>query len=251
MTNHIQIPSIRTMAVAGMLSALTTLTAPAMAGPLVTAGGTAATPTVYEITVTQVEFKRANGSYYSFFSGASTFDVGSANAGANTALGSIAAGNSLEPGERYTAMRVTVDESHTVAGAVANASAGQPCQTGGAGSGGTVVLNNVNFETGNTAGGTGTRQAISVPTDAGGTTVANALAAANIERIGTSLRFEVPLPLSVPVDNSVPPALSINFDVASQLEFLTTGVGTCAVMVLPPIITITTPSATTTFQAAL
>ncbi|MCP5352543.1 MAG: hypothetical protein H6926_05075 [Chromatiales bacterium] len=223
----------------------------AAAGPLVTAGGTAATPTQYEITLNAVEFKRADGTYYPFFSGTATFDVGSASAGANSTVGAIAAGNSLEPGVSYTAMRVTVASSHNVTGGVANAGTGQPCQTGGAGSGTGVVLNNVNFETGSATGGSGTSQSLDVPTDATGTTVASALSTAGIERTGNQLRFEVPLAVTVPTDNTVPPALAIGFDVAGQLEFLTTGVGTCAVMVLPPIITFTTPAGTTTFQANL
>lgn len=237
--------TLKAFALAGLIGLPTVLNA----GPLVNAGGTAATPSEYVITLSTVEFKRADGSYYEFFSGTTTFDI--ASAGANSAIGSVGSGNSLEPGVSYTAMRVTIATSYDVTGGVANAGFAQPCQTGGAGSGSTVVLTGVNFETGNATGGVGTTQALDIPTDAAGTTVADALSAAGMERIGNQLRFEVPLQLTVPADNTVPPALSVDFDVADQLEFLTTGGGTCAVMVLPPIITLTTPTGTTTLQANL
>lgn len=226
------------------------MTAVAVSGPLVTAGGAAATPTLYEITIRKVEFKRADNTYYTFFEGTSTFDLGSANASAGQSVGAFAAGNSLEPGVSYSAMRLTVNSAFAMAGQVTNAGSSQPCRTGGGASGTAQVLNNVNMVTGNATGGAGTRQTVSAPTDSGGTTVANALAAASMEDLGGQYRMEVSLSLNVPVDNAVPPALQISFDAANALEFRTTGVSTCVVMPLPPVITVTTPSGTTTFDPA-
>lgn len=232
------------------MTALMSASSLAVCGPLVTAGGTAATPTTYEITIRKVEFKRSDSSYYTFFEGASTFDLGSSNVASGQTVGAFAAGNSLEPGTSYSAIRLTVNSSFSMAGEVASAGGAQPCRTGGAASGTAQVLGGVTMVTANATGGVGSVQTVAAPTDSGGTTVATALAAAGMEDLGGQYRMEVPLLLSVPADDTVPPALQIDFDAANALEFLTTGVGTCVVMPLPPVISVTTPSGTTTFDPA-
>jgi len=201
-------------------------------------GGVKAAPNVYKVTLKKIEFRRSDNSYYTFFDGSSQFDIASASAG--EAVGTFAQGASL-PAGTYNQMRLTVSRIFQLTGSYTNAGSGQPCRTntGSSCSGSRGGVSNLCD--GATDGGTATEQALYVPT---GGAASTAIAAAGMEEIGDTATGDLRFPVSmstttVSADNTVPPSIRIDFDVADAMELLTTGVGACELTPTPPTITVT------------
>ncbi len=243
---------------AGLLASSVTIIQPVNAAVLTASGGATVTPTEYQVTIQKVEFLRADGTYFVFFEGSSAFDIAGVAAGASA--GAFGSGASMEPGVSYTEMRMTISSRFGITAESADAQTlfpgSQRCFTGGAG--GSAAVGTVNLTVAQSgAVGTATTQSVSIPTDvAPSTTVATAVAAAGLETPAGALRFSAPITLTVPdLDTTAPSGLSIDFDVTNTVEFIDTvpgGIpGTCFVMPLPPVVTVTTPDGTTTLDSGL
>jgi len=201
-------------------------------------GGVKAAPSAYKVTLKKIEFRRSDNSYYTFFDGSSQFDIASASAG--EAVGTFAQGASL-PAGTYNQMRLTVSRIFQLTGSYADAGSGQPCRTSAGNSCSGSMGGVSSLCDGTTDGGTATEQTVYVPT---GGAASTAIVAAGMEEIGDTstgdLRFPVTMPATtVSADNTVPPSIRIDFDVADAMELLTTGVGTCELTPTPPTITVT------------
>jgi len=198
-------------------------------------GGVMATPTTYVVTVTKIEFQKTDGSFVTFASGSSAFDIASVAAG--QAAGTLAQGQSLEAGS-YTGIRITFSRTFGMTGAVADAGGGQPArtQTGNAATQ-TAPPDFTSIGISTTDGAAGTLQQIPVPF---GTAVTAALTAEGIEEVGlTELRTTYAHVFTVTPDQTVPPPVRVDFDVTGGIEFLTTGVGTAIVIPTPPSVNVT------------
>lgn len=201
--------------------------------------GVDATPTVYEVTMTKVEFKNSAGSYVVLAEGNATFDIAAATAGA--AVGSFASGQAL-PAGTYTHIRFTLSRTFGLTGSIADAGSGQPCRTGTAnGIAGTLNGGAITgVGDGTTDGAAGTKQSVPIPTGAAVTTALTTMGITEVGGVGGSaIQMEVAAPFTLPANATVMPSLRIDFDVANAMEFLTTGAGTCAAMPQPPVITFT------------
>jgi len=240
------------LGLAGVFAILCVIVLPAGAGPLVDAGGVATTPSVYKVTITKIEF--FNGTWKTFFSGTCTIDIASVAAGGSA--GGCGAGNTLAP-DTYTQMRLTINRTFGLKGSVTDAGAGaQPCRTStGAASttlttGGGVTFSGLN--SGAIDGAAATEQTLGIPTDDTNGSIAttiNAIPGMAID--SSSLTMTLSLTFTVPEGEATAPiGFGMNFQVENKLEFLTT-VGACTVANMPPIITITTPSGTSTFEPSL
>jgi len=236
---------------AGVFAALCVMIASASAGPLVTAGGVAATPTVYKVTITKIEF--FNGAWTTFFSGTCTIDIASVSAGGDA--GSCGGGNTLDPGT-YTQMRLTIKRTFDLKGSTTNADPAvggldQACRTS-TGAASTTQGTFSDLNSGSTDGGAATEQTLKIPTDSNGTIAAAINAVTGMSIDSSSLTMTLGLTLTVPEGESeAPSGLSMDFQVENKLEFLTTGADACTVANMPPIITITTSSGTSTFEPTL
>jgi len=230
------------------------MSAPASAGPLVDAGGVAATPSVYKVTITKIEFLKGT-TWATFFSGTCTIDIASVSAGGDA--GSCGGGNTLDPGT-YTQMRITINRTFGLKGSVTDATAGagaQACRTStGAASttatAGAITYSDIN--SGSTDGGTATEQTLSIPTASDGSIASTINAISGMSISSSSLTMTINLTFTVPEGEATAPSgISMDFQVENKLEFLTTGAGTCTVGNMPPIITVTTNSGTSTFEPTL
>jgi len=198
--------------------------------------GTLATPTVYEVTITKIEFKNTSETYVTFFSGSVPLDIASANPGG--AVGAIGQSSTL-PSGTYTEMRITFSRTFGIVGSVADAGSGQPARTatGNPANQTQGTVSNIGVAT--TDGATATKQSIPIPTGASVTTI---LTNNNMEEVaGNQIRFTVPSSFSFTIseENAVMPNLRMNFDVTNSIEFLTTGVGSAVVIPLPPDVSVT------------
>lgn len=222
------------------------------AGPLVTAGGVAATPTVYKVNITKIEF--FNGGWVTYFSGSCVMDIASVAAGASA--GGCGAGGTL-PSGTYTQMRVTMSRTFTLSGSVADDTSGagiQPCRTGtGLGTativGGAVTYSNTN--NGSTDGGTATEQSILIPT-ASDNSIATAITNAGMGIDATSLTMTINITYVIPAGEiAAASGFGVNFQVENKMEFIQTGAGSCQLINLPPLITVTTPSGSFNFEPVI
>ena len=199
-------------------------------------GGTLATPTVYEITITKVEFKNSNNVYVTFFSGSVPFDIASANPGG--AVGAIGQSSTL-PSGTYTEMRITFSRTFGIVGSVADAGNGQPARTDTGNPANQTQGAVTNIGVAKPGAGTATKQSIPIPSGASVTTI---LTNNNMEEVaGNQIRFTVPSSFSFTIseENAVMPDLKMNFDVTNSIEFLGTAPGAAVVIPLPPDVSVT------------
>lgn len=229
------------------LFAAATFSPAAMAGPFVTSGGKAATPTAYIVTIKTIEFRRSDGTYYTFFSGSQTIDIGSTAVAAGGVGGYIGAGQPL-PAGTYDGLRVTVsrDFSITASATAVGTAASADCGTGGSTNAtlGGYTVQVVSVTT------TPTSRTLSIPPEANaainGVSGMAIVGASNDLQITTSLSS-----FTVLATDTVPPSFGVQFDVANSVEFLSTAGPVCHAIILPPTITYTTPTGTTTFAGPL
>lgn len=236
----------------------------AKAGPLVNSGGTAATPSVYKVIVEKIEFGKSDSTYFTFYTGSTALDIASVSAGETVA--NLGAGTEV-PAGTYTTLRLTFSKNFTVKGSVSDAGSSLACQTSSSASG-TTTLSNVVMTDAEQSSSGASEQTISIPLDSGGTTVYDAMTSASITMLNSSgtalsawtaaadaasirVEFTLPSSLVVTADSSVQPTMSVTFQVTSKLEFLTTGAGTCVVMNLPPVFTVTVNGNSSSFSPSL
>ena len=236
--------SLRKMAALGSLAISAVAAGNVWAGPIVTAGGKAATPTKYVVTFKSIEFRRSDGTFFTFFSGSSSIDLGSGQVQPGGTGGSIGAGVSMPPGS-YNGLRVTVSRDFTASGTASavGPAAGVTCSTGGAGNTttGGYTIQNVNRN-----GATADR-VVSIPPQAdaainGVTGMAIVGAANDLQRTTTLPTFTI-LPTA-----ATQPAIGVQFDVANTIEFLNDGAN-CYAISLPPTVTFTDPGGRSTTLA--
>lgn len=244
-----KINAMRRMLAAGL--ALLAVVPAAFAGPFVTAGGSAATPTQYVITFKTIEFRNASGAYVTFFSGSQTLDIGSAAVAAGGVGGSVGSGQSL-PAGRYDAIRVTFSRDFSIT-ATSGASTVGPgaaayCGTGGSTSG---VLGGYTVQVVTRSGSqvTPTSRTLSIPPEANATINGQP----GMAVVGAANDIQVTNVISaftVLATDTVPPAFTVQFDVAGGAEFLNNGTD-CYAIFLPPTVTYITPTSTTTYAGGL
>jgi hypothetical protein len=227
------------------------MAAPVLAGPFVTAGGSAATPTSYVVTVKTIEFRRSDGSYYTFFSGSQTVDIGSSAVAAGGVGGQVGSGQSLAAGT-YDGIRVTMSRDFSIT-ATSGASTVGPgaaayCGTGGSTSA-TTSGYTVQVVTRSGSQVTPVSRTLSIPPQAN--TSINAVSGMAV--VGAASDIQVTHSLSsftVLETDTVPPAFTVQFDVSNAVEFLNDG-ASCYAIFLPPTVTYITPTGTTTYTGPL
>ncbi len=242
-----KINAMRRMLAAGL--ALLAVVPAAFAGPFVTAGGSAATPTQYVITFKTIEFRNASGAYVTFFSGSQTLDIGSAAVAAGGVGGSVGSGQSL-PAGRYDAIRVTFSRDFSItASATGVGTGGANCGTGS--SAADVVLSGYTVQVVNRSGGavTTTSDTLSVPSEAN-TAIGNVSGMAVVGAANDIQVTNVIPAFTVLATDTVPPAFTVQFDVTGGAEFLNNGTD-CYAIFLPPTVTYITPTSTTTYAGGL
>lgn len=219
----------------------------AFAGPFVTAGGKAATPTKYVVTIKSIEFRKTDGSYISFFSGSSSIDLGSGTVQPGGSGGTIGQGVSLGSGT-YNGMRITVARSFTMSAAATSVGPGPAasCATGNGGA--DVTLSGYTVQT----VVTGTSPAdttLSIPPEANA--AINGVSGMAIVGASNDLQITSTIPnFSLDARTSTSPNMDVKFDVSNTVEFLNNG--SCRAIVLPPTITVTPPGGSaTTFAGPL
>lgn len=244
-----KINAMRRMLAAGL--ALLAVVPAVLAGPFVTAGGKAATPTQYVITIKTIEFRLGDGSYYTFFSGSQTFDIGSAAVAAGGVGGSVGSGQSL-PAGGYDAVRVTFSRDFSIT-ATSGASTVGPGAAAYCGTGGTTSTTSggytVQVVTRSGSQVTPTSRTLSIPPEANATIntqpgMAVVGAANDIQVTNVITAF------TVLATDTVPPAFTVQFDVTGGVEFLNNGTN-CLAIFLPPTVTYITPTGTTTYAGGL
>lgn len=225
---------------AGFLSLIGALVAgvPAQtgwAGPLVNLGGAAATPSKYEVTIKKLELRRSDGSYFTVFSGSAAIDLGNNSVATGGIGGTIGAGVSIPPGT-YNGMRTTFARGFNVNGSVVTG--GGTCATGGA----------LNFPLGGytlqqvSRNVAASDRVLSIPPEAD----AALNGVLGLAVVGGDIQVTATIPsFTLAANDTTPPALGVQFDVANTLEFLWTGAA-CVAIALPPTVTITTGGGSTT-----
>ena len=242
-----KINAMRRMLAAGL--ALLAVVPAALAGPFTSGpGGKAATPTQYVITFKTIEFRRSDGSYFTFFSGSQTMDIGSAAVAAGGVGGSVGSGQSL-PAGRYDAIRVTFSRDFSITASATSVGTGNAnCGTGS--SAADVSLGGYTVQVVNRSGGavTTTSDTLSVPPEAN-TTINGQPGMAVVGAANDIQVTNVISAFTVLATDTVPPAFTVQFDVTGGVEFLNDG--TCYAIFLPPTVTYITPSGTTTYAGGL
>ncbi len=206
----------------------------AWAGPIVTAGGKAATPSKYVVTIKSIQFRRLDGTFWNFFSGASSIDLGSGRVQPGGSGGAIGEGVSIPAGS-YNGIRVTVARTFTMNGSATSVGPGAAatCSTGGSGD---IVSGGYTIQVVNRNGSTDDR-VLSVPPEAN-TAIGNV---PGMAVVGSDLQMTTSLPaFTVLATATTAPNVGVKFDVANTMEFLNTGAA-CYAIVLPPTVTISDP----------
>ena len=243
-----KINAMRRMLAAGL--ALLAVAPAVLAGPFVTSLGKAATPTQYVITFKTIEFRRSDGSYFTFFSGSQTMDIGSAAVAAGGVGGSVGSGQSL-PAGRYDAIRVTFSRDFSITASATSVGTGNAnCGTGS--SAADVSLGGYTVQVVNRSGGAviTTSDTLSVPSEAN-TAIGNVSGMAVVGSAFENIRVtNVISAFTVLATDTVPPAFTVQFDVTNAVEFLDVS-NTCHAIILPPTVTYITPTGTTTFTGPL
>jgi len=236
----------------GVFAALCVMIAPAGAGPLVAANGVAATPSVYKVTITKIEF--FGGSWVTWFSGTCVMDIASVATGESP--GSCGAGNPPIPAGTYTKMRITVSRTFTLKGEVADSNTGalnERCRTvtGGA-SANQGIYSNLNVGAAADAAAA-TEQALNIPTASDGSIAAaiNAISGMSINSSSVIMTLDNIKFVESAGEATDPSGFSINFQVENKMEFLGTGAGACQVINLPPFITVNTNEGSFSFEPTL
>lgn len=235
---------IRNIAVGALGTAVLAAATGAWAGPVVTAGGKAATPTKYIVTFKSIEFRRTDGTFFSFFSGSSSVDLGSGLVQPGGTGGRIGEGVSFPAGS-YNGLRVTVARDFTASGSAlaVGPGAAATCSTGGAGNTttGGYTIQNVNRN-----GATADR-VVSIPPQADA--AINGVTGMAIVGAASDLQMTTTLPtFTVQGREATQPNVGVKFDVANTIEFLNDGAN-CYVIILPPTVTFTDPAGATTTLA--
>ncbi len=220
------------------------------AGPFVSAGGSASTPSVYEVTINKIEFKKSDGSYYTYLSTPATIDIGAASVQPG-GTGGFASGQAPPPGT-YTAMRVTIARTFGMTGSATNVgpAPATTCRTTtGAGTGPlTAGLVTYTVSNATNTSGQATKQSVLIPTSSD-SSIENGMNNAGLLLINANeVQFEVPVSLTISETDTYLP-FEIDFDVSNRMEFLNTG--SCYVIPLPPTVTVTTSSGTQTFDSGI
>lgn len=238
---------------AGLFASLAMLTVagPAVAGPFVTSGGSAATPTSYIVTIKTIEFRRSDGSYYTFFSGSQTIDIGSSAVAAGGMGGQVGSSQSLAAGT-YDGIRVTISRDFSIT-ATSGASTVGPGAAAYCGTGGSTSTTSggytVQVVTRSGSQVTPTSRTLSIPPEAD----ASINGVSGMAVVGASNDIQITNALSsftVLDTETVPPAFTVQFDVSNGVEFLNDGTN-CLVIFLPPTVTYITPTGTTTYTGPL
>jgi hypothetical protein len=197
------------------------------ANAVVVPGSVAATPSTYDVVVTRIDFVRTDGTVVNFFTGNRALNIAQVVPG--SVCGFIGAGTVL-PSGNYNQMRITISGNFVMSASVADAGGGQPCRTTSAG--GSTVVGGITVSTGSTDGGAAQLETIAIPTGVG-VTMPTGLTALG----GNLYQFAQAVSISIPENAQVLPQIRVSFDVSSAIEFLTTGVGSCMVTPVPPVIT--------------
>lgn len=208
----------------------------AFAGPFVSAGGKAATPTKYVVTIKSIEFRKTDGSFFTFFSGSSNIDLGSGTVQPGGSGGAIGQGVSLATGT-YNGMRITLARSFTM-NAAATSVGPAPAANCATGSGGAdVTLSGYTVQT-VVIGTSPVDATLSIPPEAN--TAINGVSGMAIVGATNDLQVTSTLPnFSVDARTTTAPNVAVKFDVANTVEFLNNG--SCRAIVLPPTVTVTPP----------
>lgn len=199
-------------------------------------GGVDATPTVFEVTLTKIEFQNTGGTWATFAEGSYTFDIASGSA--NSAIGTIGVGETLPAGS-YSNIRFTVARDFGLTASHTFASTQRCITETGNPSNGTVpgtTITNAGLGTIHPTNAPG-KQSVPLPT---GALVTTALTGAGIVEVGGALQQTIAASFTIPANAAIMPSFTIAFDVANAVEFLETGPGTCQVMPQPPAITFST-----------
>jgi hypothetical protein len=222
---------------AGLLGALVlacAVSGNASAGPIVTAGGKATTPSKYVVTIKSIQFRSIDGTFWTFFAGASSIDLGSGKVQPGGSGGAIGEGVSIPAGS-YNGIRVTVARSFTMNGSATAVGPGPAatCSTGGSGD---ILSGGYTIQVVNRNGATDDRL-LSIPPEAN-TAIGNV---PGMAIVGTDLQMTTSLPtFTVSPTSTTAPSVGVKFDVANTVEFLNTGTA-CYAIVLPPTVTISDP----------
>lgn len=223
------------------LAALLGAAGGAMAGPVVTAGGKAATPGKYVVTFKTIEFRRADGSYFPFFAGSSSVDLGSGQVQPGGTGGRIGEGVVM-PAGTYNGIRVTVARDFTV-NATATGVGPAPAATCSTGGSGNVTTGGYTIQTVSLSASASDR-VLSVPPEAN--TAISGVSGMAIVGSANDLQMTTTLPtFTVQASAATQPNIAVKFDVAGTVEFLNTGAA-CQAIVLPPTVTFTDPAGTST-----
>lgn len=226
----------------------------AWAGPFVTAGGKAATPTQYVITMKTIEFRRSDGTYYTFSSSPQTIDIGSSAVAAGGVGGSVGSGQSL-PAGTYDAIRVTFSRDFAITASATSVGPDGPAANCGTGGSTDATLSGYTVQVVNRSLGavTTTSRTLSIPPQANATINGQP----GMAVVGTANDIQVTNVISaftVLATDTVPPAFTVQFDVTGGVEFLNNNPGSgvnCYAIFLPPTVTYITPTGTTTFAGGL
>jgi len=197
------------------------------------AGGTDTTPTVYEVTVTKVEFQRADGTFFDLNTGNILLDIASSLAGQS--VGAVAEGVIL-PAGAYTGMRLTFSRTFGITALIADAGMGtRGFTTTGNGTTTAGAITNIGVAT--AGAGAATKQSVDVPDGGDADT---AIANAGLTEVGTTeLQMTTPFAFVIE-EGDVMPAIQIDFDVTDAVEFAEPAMGTVIVLPGAPTVTVTT-----------
>lgn len=191
-------------------------------------GGQVATPSVYKVTFSKIEFGDTSGNYVTMAEGTVVMDIASVNP--FEAVGKIGEGKPLPPAT-YNRMRFTVSKVFSVTASTtgtvtACTTTGNPSST----MPGYETMGDVaNATEGSTSA---TEQSIDVPVDPDHMPSGETLVGNNIVGIKTIPTF------TVPEEGKVVIPFKMNFDVTDSVEFVKIS-GTVYVFNHPPIVTFT------------
>lgn len=194
-----------------------------------------ATPTQYTVTLSKVEFHKADapaGAFKTYARGSTQVNIASVSAG--QPCGELKPTGTLTPGE-YDEFRFTLSKTMTVTGSsVGNLSNGKPCRTI---TGGALVTDPYGDGSiseaylGSTDGAAAEPETVVVP---GGTAVT--LPTGFVVQGGN---FQATIPLVMSVGTSVPQN-TVSFDVTSAIQFEALGANQCLVFPGAPTVTLST-----------
>lgn len=212
------------------LCAVTIITPGLSAGIM---GGTDLTPMTYDIQITKIEFQNDDSDWLIFYSGGTTFDIGSVSP--NATIGQVAPGTSL-PIDTYVAIRITFDDSFGLTGVGTHGGqrmiteTGNPADQAFAGPG----LTNIGRATKHPVNPP-TKQFIPLPQ---GGVVPGLLAGAGMTDLGAQLQLTRAVNFTI-IDTNILPTIRIKFNISNAMEIRYNAPNQYLVIPLPPSIDIT------------